>query len=331
VRRTYPLLVALLVLAAQAHAHDADVVYASLSGGAGGQLVETITLTGNTLALLAPVDADHAGNLTQAELLQSEGALKAGVWDEATLSANGVACARAQEFAGLREGYVELQATFTCGEGELKQDFRFLRVLPTNYRVVLGSQVEGEQGRAFAQGSLTTIRVPRPGVRALAPEGLPAQLLEGAREALRLDALAVVIGLFLLWGSARRESPAPWFGFAIAALLGGLVSVPATPRSVVLVASLAFALWQRSREWALVGAILLAGLASLPEPSLGMAGASFGVNFGTTSLLLTVGVLAMLASRRLDARPAVRVRLALGALAAALFGLGFRLSGWLAS
>lgn len=330
-RRTYPLVVAILALAVQADAHDADVVYASLSGGAGGQLIETVTLTGNTLALLAPVDADHDGNLTQADLNQSEGALKAGVWDEAPLSANGVACAHAQEFAGLREGYVELQATFSCGEGELKQDFRLLRVLPTNYRVVLGSQVEGEQGRAFAQGSLTTVRVPRPGVRALAPEGLPAQLLEGAREALRLDALAVVIGLFLLWGSARRESPTPWFGFVITALLGGLVSVPATPRSVILVVSLAFALWQRAREWALVGAILLAGLAALPEPSLGMAGASFGVNLGTAFLLVVVGVAAMVASRQLDARPALRVRLAQGALAAAVFGLGFRLSGWLAS
>ncbi|MFZ5439145.1 MAG: HupE/UreJ family protein, partial [Myxococcota bacterium] len=154
--------IVVLLVAGVASAHDADVVYVLAKQGP-GRLVETVTLTGASLALLVPIDADGDALLTQADLDAKQKALRIGVWDEMPLSAGGRRCAVLETRAWLREGFVELEGTFDCGEGELRQDFRFLRVLPANYRVVLGSQLEGEAaGRGFAQGSMTSVTVPRP-------------------------------------------------------------------------------------------------------------------------------------------------------------------------
>ncbi|MEW5743325.1 MAG: hypothetical protein AB1938_30730, partial [Myxococcota bacterium] len=157
--------VALLVLCVPvlASAHDADVIYVlAQSTPRPGELVELVTLTGAALGQLAPVDADGDGVLSQADLSARSAAISAGVWDDMPLSAGGQACTRGETTAVLKEGYVELTAQFRCGEGELRQDFKILRVLPANFRVVLGSQVDGEAGKTFAQGQVTALTVPRP-------------------------------------------------------------------------------------------------------------------------------------------------------------------------
>ncbi|MBS1151977.1 MAG: hypothetical protein H6Q89_3675, partial [Myxococcaceae bacterium] len=154
---------ALLLLAPTAWAHDADVVYVMLADAPGGQLEEHLTLTASTLSLLAPIDADRDGSLSQADLDARAGAISAGVWEQLPLAGGvggaGRPCVRSAERALLREGYVELSARFDCPEGPLSQDFRILRVLTTNYRVVLGRQGDGETGRAFAQGNVQRLVV----------------------------------------------------------------------------------------------------------------------------------------------------------------------------
>lgn len=217
---------ALLVLlgASVARAHDADVIYVSLQPGpeAEGWWV-VATLTPATLGLLAPIDADGDQALSQADLDVRGRALELGFWDEVPLTAGGVPCARLGGGAGLREGFVELRALVRCGPGELRQDFKILRVLPPNYRVVLGSQLDGEaQGRGFAQGSLTTIPIPRPiPPGRWNPERFREAFEAGARKARSAELLAGLFGVLLVVGAWRRGA-----GFAALALLGvGLGSV----------------------------------------------------------------------------------------------------------
>jgi hypothetical protein len=129
--------VLLTLVSLTAHAHDADVIFVELAAGQGGAYAERVTMTAATLGQLAPVDADGDGQLTQADLDARRDALKVGVWDQAKL----VPCTRSNETAELKPGYVELTAMFQCGEGELSQEFRWLMVLPSNYRVQMGNQV----------------------------------------------------------------------------------------------------------------------------------------------------------------------------------------------
>lgn len=153
-----------LLAALGASAHDADVIYAQLTVlEPGAPLVETVTLTADTLRLLAPIDADGDQLVTQEELVARGQAIRLGVWEDVPLSAGGVACTLGPAEAWLRQGFVELRAQWACGEGELRQDFKILRVLPANYRIVLGTQLDGEQGsKRFAQGSMSTLTIPRP-------------------------------------------------------------------------------------------------------------------------------------------------------------------------
>jgi hypothetical protein len=134
-----------------AAAHSADEIGVSLADVAHeGALTETISLTADTLALLAPIDANGDGELTQADLDARADALRVGVWDQARL----LPCARHGESATLEPGYVTLKARFVCPEGvELTQEFRWLMVLPPNHRVVFGDQV--------AQGQLRTLHLTR--------------------------------------------------------------------------------------------------------------------------------------------------------------------------
>ena len=74
-------------------AHDADVVYAHLTlVGQGAPLLETVTLTADTLRLLAPIDVDGDQLVTQEELTARSEALRLGVWGDAPLSAGGTPC-----------------------------------------------------------------------------------------------------------------------------------------------------------------------------------------------------------------------------------------------
>lgn len=149
VRSPLPAVATLLALVAPApvRAHVADEIVVTLDPAT---LTETVTMTAETLAMLAPIDADADGELTQADLDARRDAVKVGVWDQAKLEP----CTRGEEKAWLEPGYVALRAKFTCANGELSQEFRWLMVLPPNYRVVFGNQV--------AKGDTRTLHVTRP-------------------------------------------------------------------------------------------------------------------------------------------------------------------------
>ncbi|MBK7863362.1 MAG: hypothetical protein IPJ65_33130 [Archangiaceae bacterium] len=128
-----------MLASASAAAHVADEIVVTLDEAT---LTETLTLTADTLAMLAPIDADADGELTQADLDARRAALVAGVWEQAKLEP----CTRSAESASLEPGYVELKARFQCPPGELSQEFRWLMVLPPQYRVIAGDQVaHGDQ------------------------------------------------------------------------------------------------------------------------------------------------------------------------------------------
>jgi hypothetical protein len=148
-----------LLVAGAASAHDADVIFVELAKGPGDTFAERMTMTAATLGMLAPVDADGDGELTQKDLDARRDAVRLGVWDQALLTP----CTRANETATLEPGYVALTAQFTCGEGELTQDFRWLMVLPSNYRVVMGQQQ--------ADATLRTLHIARPGAMKAPAEG----------------------------------------------------------------------------------------------------------------------------------------------------------------
>lgn len=250
--RTFSFVLALVLAASArlAQAHDADVVYVLVRSpdGAPTELVETVTLTASTLGRLAPVDADDDGLLGQADLDQRGASLKAGLWDDMPLTAGGQLCSRSSERAWLRDGFVELEARFACGEGELRQDFRFLPVLPTNYRVVLGSQFDGERNRSFAQGTLTSVTVPRPQEpgwwsTVAFSGGLAVGLTRGSEGLAWASLLALAFSLSR-WRELRGATGAllgglgagsvlglpPWVGALLAAL--GAVALAASSRSL---------------------------------------------------------------------------------------------------
>lgn len=323
-RRLLSLLV--LAVALPAGAHDADVIYTSLEDGEAGALVERVTLTGNALALLAPVDADHDRTLSQADLDARRTAVLAGVWDEAPLSAQGAACVRSAEAAVLHEGYVELVASFRCGPGELRQDFRFLRVLPSNYRVVLGTQLEGERGRAFAQGGLTSVSVPRPGAHggAGASSGVASGLWTAG-----LDGLVAAFGVFVLAGRRRRGA---LLGSATVGLLLGLVggtllTLPGLATALLVFLAVVASMLRRATGWGELAGAAVLGLA------LGArSGGSWPLSASLGGLVLAVGAAsAGLGWGLAGKRPELPVRLAAGAIIAVGFGLGFRLSALAAS
>src|SRR5690348_5077673 len=101
------------VLPAAALAHAADLIAVSVSE-ARPAVEETVTVAGGTLSLLVPVDADWDGLLSPQELAARAAALEVGVWDSMPLSAGEQPCRRTAASAELREGLVELRASFAC-------------------------------------------------------------------------------------------------------------------------------------------------------------------------------------------------------------------------
>jgi hypothetical protein len=133
-------LIATLVLlaAATAAAHDADVIL--IAPQQEGELfLVAATMTGQTLAQLAPVDADGDGLLSQADADAAATAIRLGFWDQSPLRAPAGACVLASTQARVRESDVLLEGRYRCAEGELRQDFKILSVLPKNYQVTLAS------------------------------------------------------------------------------------------------------------------------------------------------------------------------------------------------
>lgn len=192
----------LLLTATAALAHDADLVVVRLEPGPQpGQLGEVVTLTPATLAMLAPLDADGDQSLSQADLDARPKALSAGFWDEVPMFAGGMPCERLAEVATMKEGFVELQARLHCGEGELRQDFKILRVLPANYRVAFNAQPIGDEaGPRFAQGSLTTITVPR----SAPPNQVEGAFQRGIRRGLSVEAWAALFAVLISIGAWKR-------------------------------------------------------------------------------------------------------------------------------
>jgi hypothetical protein len=199
---------ALLLVAGSAGAHDADILFAQLwrPDAGGPEVRERITLTAPTLALLIPADADGDGAVSQADLDARAPALAVGIWDALPLSAGGRPCARTEATARVRETYVELGATFSCPPGELRQRFSLLSLLPANFRVVLGSSVQGAQGQRFADASQPTLVVSEPGQEGReAPSGLLEWVDLGLTHIFQgVDHLAFLLALLLVGGSFRR-------------------------------------------------------------------------------------------------------------------------------
>jgi hypothetical protein len=192
-----------------AAAHDADIVFIQLVRGEGELVRARVTLTAQSLALLAPVDADDDGRLTDGELQEAAPALRAGVWNQMPLASPGAPCERTAERAALREAYVELGAEYRCAPGELTQTFRILDVLPSNYQVVLGAFGDGgTRQQGFARGHRQTVTVlgapgtaPRGG-SARGPGGWVALGVEHIF--LGIDHLAFVLAVILVGGSWKR-------------------------------------------------------------------------------------------------------------------------------
>jgi len=212
---------ALLVVAGSASAHDADILYAQLwrSETGGPEVRERLTLTADTLALLIPAaDADGDGALTQGDLDARAPALAVGIWDAIPLSAGGQPCARTGTSVRVRASFVELGATFQCAPGALRQRFSLLSVLPSNYKVVLGSYIQGEQGQRFADASQPTLIVSNGGSDGgsdgVSEPGQPGQervsgLLDWVGLGLLhifggIDHLAFLLALLLVGGSWKR-------------------------------------------------------------------------------------------------------------------------------
>ncbi len=308
-----------LLVGSAGWAHDADVIFV-LAESRDSQVSETVTLTASTLGQLAPVDADENHELTQSDLDARGDAIRAGVWQQMPLtSQGGVPCQRAAtESARLREGFVELHAELTCGLGELRQDFRILSVLPANYRVVLGSQLDADVTRSFAQGTLTSLTVPRTTGLPSGRSGSMAQ--EGFARLFTLEALACLVLLSITVTSWR----AAVFG-ALALLLGSLISLPAAwagPLLLGLGAVLCVVL-RASKRVGLVSALAALGLASNVGTAAGLERlAHFGGALLALALIVTPSVLV---GRMLRRRPVWLFRAQLALMTAALFSAAFQL------
>lgn len=191
------------LVALPAAAHDADLIYARIERKAPGEpIAETLTMTAETLELLAPVDADGDRQLTQSDLEARKAAIAAGVWGSTPLFAAGQRCELAGHSAKLREAVVELIASFTCARGSLTQRYEVLSVLPANYRVVVSSVLEGKLDHEIVEGNrqlaiLEEDRAPSRGLVGWVKLGV-LHIFTG------FDHLAFLLAVLLVGGSFRR-------------------------------------------------------------------------------------------------------------------------------
>lgn len=332
--------------ASLAQAHDADVIYVQTETHH-GQVTEVVTLTTATLAQLAPVDADANGELTQTELDARADSIHAGVWAQMPLTAGGQRCASENERAQLRSGFVELTATLRCAPGELRQDFRFLAVLPTNYRVVLNE-------RLFAQGALTTLTLTD-----VAKVDVWSSIRAGIVRCLTLDGIACVI-LALLTAQVQRTnksieqnpfrssevetapldvargnrdrlaSAKSWclaFGALLVGTLSSALSVGALSSSTLLALSALALVLARPRH---AVATFFVGAAVGLRSGGGPASHVVGLLIGTALTLVLVGLQVLLVSPLLNRRPAIGPMVELGLLGCVLFGFARQLTATLA-
>ncbi len=208
VRLSLPVALCALLVPSFAAAHDADIVFIQLSrpDAAAEAVKAKVTLTAQSLQLLAPVDADEDGRLTADELQRGAAAIGAGLWNQMPLRAASGPCTRTGDTALLRDTYVELHADFACGEGELTQTFRILDVLPSNYQVVLGAYGDGGlRNQGFARGHSQTLTVLGTGATPSSTRGLGGWIALGVEHIfLGIDHLAFVLAVILVGGSWKR-------------------------------------------------------------------------------------------------------------------------------
>ncbi|WP_224366661.1 HupE/UreJ family protein [Hyalangium versicolor] len=198
----------LMLAVGEARAHDADILYAQVqrTQPGGPEVRARVTLTASTLSLLLPADADRDGSVSQADLEARRPALEVGFWDALPLTAGGAPCARKEHTAQVREGFVELAATFQCPPGPLRQTYTVLSILPSNYRVVLGTY-GGEGGQLFADSLHPSLDIPERGTspaQAVGP-GLGGWIQLGMKHIFEgIDHLAFLIALLLVGGRLRQ-------------------------------------------------------------------------------------------------------------------------------
>lgn len=205
-------LLAALLAAGAASAHDADILYTQVRRAAADapEVRQVLTLTAGTLGLLLPADADGDGAVSQADLDARRAALEVGLWDALPLTAGGRPCTRASHTALLRQTYVELTATFTCPPGPLQQTYTVLSVLPAGYRVILGSVVDGEApGALFADATQPTVDIPglaeARGEGGSSVSGFGGWVSLGVRHIFEgVDHLAFLLAVLLVGGGLKR-------------------------------------------------------------------------------------------------------------------------------
>lgn len=196
---------AVLLLATGALAHDADLLLLQMTReSASGELHELLTLTATSIERLAPLDRDRDGQLNADELQRGREAIELGVWEWMPLSAGGAPCRRLSSEARLKETFLELEARFRCGPGELRQTFRVLSVLPQGYRVVL-RHAPGTGGQLFAEGSRQTLVIPAGEAGAASVRGWWGWVRLGLFHIFTgLDHLCFLWAILLVGGSFRR-------------------------------------------------------------------------------------------------------------------------------
>jgi len=188
-------------------AHDADIVFAKIDRAAHeGSVEEKVTMTAGTLAQLATLDVSRG--LIEAELQRAPAAIDSGVWAQMPLTSSGTPCSRAATRASLREGYIELGATFQCAPGTLQQTFKFLPLLPPGYRVIVSAQLSSGPVQRFAEGENQTVSLSASasGEAGHAPiQGLRGWFELGVVHIFGgIDHLAFLIALLIVGGNWRR-------------------------------------------------------------------------------------------------------------------------------
>ncbi len=185
-----------------AQAHDADVIFVDARPmPKEGRWKEVVTLSVETLALLIPLDADGDQTLSQADLVAKEKALRVGFWDQAPLTSAGKVCSLDKSNARLEQGVIQLEGEFTCAQGIPRQDFRFLQILPPNYKVVVGSS-SGGRTPAVAQGALSTLSL----IAAPGPDaGVLTSLRAGLFRSVALEGVAALMGLLFALATLRQR------------------------------------------------------------------------------------------------------------------------------
>lgn len=201
---------ALLLGAGAARAHDADIIYAQVRRAQANspEVPVLLTMTGSTLSLLLPADADGDGTVSQEDLDARRAALEVGLWDALPLTAGGAPCTRREHAARRRETFVELTATFICPPGPLRQTFTVLSLLPPNYKVVLGTYGGGEAGQLFADSRQPSVDLPErgaaPASHVFAP-GFGGWVQLGMKHIFEgIDHLAFLLALLLVGGTLKR-------------------------------------------------------------------------------------------------------------------------------